>query len=461
MKVFYLGSNIHQEALDIFERTPGSVVVYEEIDIAPVRPAVLRLVDQGRAVGINRERIQASLLAAGAAGGDARERIVSAVLNDYRVFLLKTRFTRVDHEGAFASFGYFSDVVDYALHFNTKFKPRLVYCSYTPHTVEAWIFMRTLEEAGVRIIRLITSPLPWVSLPVAGLAEERIKPLSSASMSHSPKKVARYLEVLNGSYDNALPYYERVMGAFSWGAFKATLSLLAPKNALKAIEKRLVFGEYMKVAKPFDTESPFATYFLHYQPEMNTIPEAGLYCDQYQAIVKVASALPQGVKLIVKEHPSTFTKRCDRRWRPKGFYERIARIPNVLICAPGANAFHHIDRAKFVASIAGVCLTEALARGITAVTFYSPRFTLFPSSLVVDASSVSISELREMLRNICARQSRLSENEVAECLLRVAQSGYDGSDDESFIPRAIMQAAMNSKRANRIAIQDVIDGTLS
>jgi len=313
----------------------------------------------------------------------------------------------------------------------------------------------------VRIIRLITSPLPWVSLPVAGLAEGRIKPLSSASTGHAQEKVVRYLDVLRGSYETALPYYEMVIGTISWSGLKAMVSSLAPKNVLKSLEKRLVFSEYMKVAKPFDAESPFATYFLHYQPEMNTIPEAGLYCDQYQVIVKVASALPQGVMLIVKEHPSTFTKRCDRRWRPKGFYERIARIPNVLICAPGANAFHHIDRAKFVASIAGVCLTEALARGITAVTFYSPRFSLFPDSLVVDASSASLSELREALGNVCARQSRLPEQEVAECLLRVAQNGYDGSDDESFIPRAIVQAATNSKRANCIAIQDVIDGTLS
>lgn len=461
MRLFYLGSNIHQEALDIIVAATDTLVVYEDIDIGVVGPSIEALAKAGRAFGINKRYVIQAANDGLVFSVDERERIVSAVLNDYRVFLLKTRFTRVDVEGAFGSFGYFSDVVDYALHFNAKFKPRLVYCSYTPHTVEAWIFMRTLEEAGVRIIRLITSPLPWVSLPVAGLAEGRIQPLSSASTGHAQEKIVRYLDVLRGSYETALPYYEKVMGAFSWSGLKAAVSSLTPKNVLKSIEKRLVFREYMKVAKPFDTESQFATYFLHYQPEMNTIPEAGLYCDQFQAIVKVASALPQGVMLIVKEHPSTFTKRCDRRWRPKGFYERIARIPNVLICAPGANAFHHIDRAKFVASIAGVCLTEALARGITAVTFYSPRFSLFPDHLVVDASSASLSELREALAKVCVRQARLPENEVAECLLQVAKNGYDGSDDESFIPRAIVQAATNSKRANCIAIQDIIDGTLS
>jgi hypothetical protein len=461
MKAFYLGSNIHQEALDIIMESADTMLVYEDIDIGAVNSSIEALAKVGRAVGINNRHVTYAFNDGLQTDADEREHIASAVLSDYRVFLLKTRFTRVDVDGAFRSFGYFSDVVDYALHFNAKFKPRLVYCSYTPHTLEAWIFMRTLEEAGVRVLRLVTSPLPWVLLPIAGLAAAKTIPLSSASANYSPEKVSRYLDVLRGSYEKALPYYEKGNAAFSWRGLKAALAFINPINLLKAVEKHLIFREYMKVATPFDSESPFATYFLHYQPEMNTLPEAGWYCDQYQAIVKVASALPSGVKLIVKEHPSTFTKRCDRRWRPKGFYKRIARLPNVLLCVPGANAFNHIDKAKFVASIAGVCLTEALARGVPAVTFYSPRFSMFPERLCVDASRASISELRGLLLGACERESSPPEPNVIESFQRVAQNGYDGSDDASFIPRTITQAATNSKRANCHAIKDVIDETLS
>lgn len=460
MKVFYLGSNIHREALDIIERASDAVLVYENIDITPVGGMVARLSTQGRAVCISKIAIP-SAQAAPIPGGDEREQIVSTVLDDFRLFLLKTRFTRLDIDGAFSSLCYFSDVIDYALAFAEKYQPKLVYCSYTPHTVEAWIFMRTLEEAGVRVIRLITSPLPWVNLPIAGLSDEKMESLSSGRSSCSREKVDKYISVLKGSYDKALPYYEKVLGVFSLPNLMSMYAALFPRNIAKTYEKRLVYNEYMAASKPFDAALPFATYFLHYQPEMNTIPEAGLYCDQFQAIAKIASALPEGVRLVVKEHPSTFTKRCDRRWRPHGFYARIARIPNVQICPPGLNVFQFIDKAKFVASIAGVCLTEALVRGIPAVTFYSPRFTHFPADLVIDASSASVSELRVSLGQICATKPVLSEQRVLACMVQVALNGYDGSDEQSFIPRAIMQAATNSKRANCLAIQDVINGTLA
>ena len=400
MKLFYLGSNIHQEALDIIEAASNTMVVYEDIDVGSVGSSIKKLSTTDRATSISKKHIIRAVNAGVTSGIEDREHIFSAVLNDFRLFLLKSRFMRIDVDGAFYSFAYFSDVVEYALNFAEKYKPDLVYCSYTPHTVEAWIFMRTLEEVGIRILRLIASPLPWISLPVTGLSEGRIESLSSGRMgAESEKKIDKYFDLLGGTYEKALPYYERGMRLFSLQKIRVMISSLNPKNIAKSIEKYLVFREYCKAARPFDTEAPFATYFLHYQPEMNTIPEAGLYCDQYQAIVKIALALPEGVKLIIKEHPSTFTKRCDRRWRPRGFYDRIARIPNTQICPPGADAFHHIDRAEFVASIAGVCLTEALARGVTAITFYPYRFQHFLEGLVIDASSLSQSGLRRLLAN--------------------------------------------------------------
>lgn len=461
MKLFYLGSNIHQEALNIIEAASNAMVVYEDIDIGTVGSSIEKLASADRAVSISKKHIIHAVNAGMISGIEEREHIVSAVLNDFRLFLLKTRFTRVDADGAFYSVAYFADVVEYALNFAAKYKPDLVYCSYTPHTVEAWIFMRTMEEAGIRILRLIASPLPWIALPVTGLSEGRIESLSSGHMGAAKEKIDKYFDLLSGTYEKALPYYERGMRFFSPQKIRAMFASWNPKNVAKSLEKYLVFKEYSKAARPFDTEAPFATYFLHYQPEMNTIPEAGLYCDQYQAIVKIALALPEGVKLIVKEHPSTFTKRCDRRWRPRGFYDRIARIPNTQICPPGADAFQHIDRAEFVASIAGVCLTEALARGVTAVTFYPCRFRHFSDGLVIDASSASQSELRQLLASRRSQKIKLSEVEVKASLVNVANNGYDGSTNETFIPRAVSEAAGNSRRANCIAIQDVIDGTLS
>lgn len=81
--------------------------------------------------------------------------------------------------------------------------------------------------------------------------------------------------------------------------------------------------------------------------------------------------------------------------------------------------------------------------------------------IIVNASIAPLSKLRETLAKVCVLLAHLPENKVAECLLQVAKNDYDGSDDESYIPHTILQAVTNSKMAHFIAIQDVIDGTLS
>ena len=457
MKFLYLGSNIHQSVLDVIINNSNTILVYEEEDIGLFKSSIEQLNRLNRAICISKSAIQEKRPGL-VSYIPERERVISAVLNDFRVFLLRGRFLRVDTAGVFSGLTYFSDIVDFALMFLVRFSPKLAYCSYTPHTVEAWIFFRTLEESGVRIIRLISSPLPWINVPIVGLTQENMQlPSSKKSKSEDGRnKVKTYMSSLKNSYSEAMPYYEKP----TFHDFWSNISSLSPKNIIKSYEKRKIYLEYLAEAKSFDSSISFAAYFLHYQPEMNTLPEAGLYCDQYQAIVKISQSLPQGVRLLVKEHPSTFSKRSDRRWRPYGFYNRISSISNVDVCPPDLDTFQIIDKAKFIASIAGVCLTEALARKKVAVTFFPVRFSYFPNKLVVDAANPTVTELTETLKRVCASKASFSEQETIDCMEQVMMNGYDGSDNDSYIPQSIFQAATNSKKANYYAVQDIINEEL-
>ena len=463
MIIFYLGANIHQEALDMIEQDENAVIVYndESEDISSFRSSINRLDAVGRSFCINRSKIKSSKQEFSIFNLDEQEQIVSHVLNDFTLFLMQTRENRFDFRGAFHNLCYFSDVIYYALKFIEKYKPQLVFCSYTPHELQSWIFFRTLEEAGIRIIRLISSPLPWILLPIVGLSNGHISKVTQNLRVDSSKKVSLYLSRLRGSYEHAIPYYERVFSRLpSWRYL--TIGMLSwPRHIMQYIEKLLVLYEYRSSIIPLADETPYAVYFLHYQPEMNTLPEAGLYCDQFQAIKKLADAMPKGIKLLVKEHPSTFSKRCDRRWRPQGFYDRIANLPNTQICPPGLTSFQLIDKSIFVASIAGVCLTEALARGVPAVTFSSTRFSFFTGDLIIDASSLILSDLKGALERLITNGSKLSQENLTSCMNMVATLGYDGSDDEDFIPSSLEQAAGISRKANRIAVYDIINGNLS
>ena len=113
-----------------------------------------------------------------------------------------------------------------------------------------------------------------------------------------------------------------------------------------------------------------------------------------------------------------------------------------------------------MASIAGVCLTEAMARGKVAVTFYTPRFALFRNGLVVDANLCSVTELRALFSQVSEGQWTVNEGQLRESFEVVMSSGYDGALDDTCIPQSGSQSARNSERATFLAIRDVLDGVL-
>ena len=62
---------------------------------------------------------------------------------------------------------------------------------------------------------------------------------------------------------------------------------------------------------------------LHAEPEIATTLFSDQTDNQIELIRNVSLQLPAEYKLLVKEHP-----RCIGR-RPKGYYQKILRIPNV------------------------------------------------------------------------------------------------------------------------------------
>lgn len=461
---FYLAANSSQGALDLIEEAEDAIILFEPDNGGSLKhEARFRSLERaGRAISIDSGAVKTFRRQPLESSIDQRERIVRAVLADFKVFLLRMRFLRIDHEGVFSGLGYFSDVVDYALTLSEKHQPEKVFCGTTPHTVESWLVVRTLEEYGARVVRLIASPLPWVLLPIQGLTNTAGCSLTGGQ-NPRPKRstvVDHYLSLLRGDYLAATPYYEKKPVRSIPRRLLSALCQWGPRELMRYAEKLIIKREFKRAASRRVGHGPYAVYFLHYQPEANTLPEADLYVDQFQAVKKLSDAMPSGMSLLIKEHPSILSKRSDRRWRPVGFYERLLSLPNTCICPPDLNTFEVIDRAVFVASIAGVCLTEAMARGKVAVTFYTPRFALFRNGLVVDANLCSVTELRALFSQVSEGQWTVNEGQLRESFEVVMSSGYDGALDDTCIPQSGSQSARNSERATCLAIRDVLDGVL-
>lgn len=107
----------------------------------------------------------------------------------------------------------------------------------------------------------------------------------------------------------------------------------------------------------------FAFFALHHQPEMTTMILAPFWQDQVALIENIGRSLPVGMRLYVKEHVPMLGM------RPIAYYERLRRIPNVVLVDPYASSLDLARRAAVVLTITGTIGIESLMLGTPLITF--------------------------------------------------------------------------------------------
>jgi hypothetical protein len=118
----------------------------------------------------------------------------------------------------------------------------------------------------------------------------------------------------------------------------------------------------------FNPKESFAFFPLHYEPELSLLVLAPQFTDQIYLIGQIARALPVGMSLCVKEHPAM------AQYRPRSFYERIKKIPNVKLISPTLSSFDVVPHAKLVTTITGTVGWEASLFGVPVISFGRQNF---------------------------------------------------------------------------------------
>lgn len=145
------------------------------------------------------------------------------------------------------------------------------------------------------------------------------------------------------------------------------------------LTKRRWERDYARLSGGLDVEQatagPYAFFALHYQPERTSCPEGGIYSDQLLALRTVVRALPEGWRLLVKEHPSQFLWQTEGelgRW--DGYYDRIRELGPVDLVPLDVSSERLIRRAKAVATVTGTVGWEAAVRGVPTVVLAQPWY---------------------------------------------------------------------------------------
>jgi len=113
----------------------------------------------------------------------------------------------------------------------------------------------------------------------------------------------------------------------------------------------------------FDSNENFAFFPLHLEPEIATLLHAPFFSDQIEVIRHIARSLPLDYKLYVKDHPLMV------EYRPRSFYKKVKKIPNVKLINPKISSFPIIQKAKLITTITGTAGWEAILLKKPVITF--------------------------------------------------------------------------------------------
>ena len=105
---------------------------------------------------------------------------------------------------------------------------------------------------------------------------------------------------------------------------------------------------------------------LHFQAEATTIGLGIEHVNQVDMVEKLHNKLPEGFKIILKEHPA---QHFDDILRSKFFYKRIKNLPNVYFTNVNDDSFDLIKNSKIVTTITGTAGWEALKFQKPVITF--------------------------------------------------------------------------------------------
>ena len=228
-----------------------------------------------------------------------------------------------------------------------------------PHSLGSYLVYRALEVGGRPQAIVRTGPAPHQRVVCDNIGSRLVDGLGVHARRAEPHALSRrYVGALLGEYASAEPPYmrsqrargglvrrvrrrlgERSLRALSWESIR-DLAAVRRRQALKSA--------YEDLSLPVPEEGDYVTLFLHLQPERTTVPEAGVFAQQFLIAERLSSQLPDGWRLIVREHPSTFMT-GPKLVRTQEFYRAVSNLRRTQLAPLDVDPFELISRSRAVA----------------------------------------------------------------------------------------------------------------
>jgi hypothetical protein len=192
------------------------------------------------------------------------------------------------------------------------------------------------------------------------------------------------------------------------------------------------------------TDRPFVYFPLHVTDDYK-IKRVIPHCVDQAAIVElIASSLPQGVDLVLKEHPMSIGR------NPIRLLRRLTGLENTRLVDPYTSSHELIKRARGVAVISSTVGLEALLHGRPVMTIGQPFYAGYGVTVDVDSFREIPDATMELLRFFPDRETTLRFLHAAmrRCLPG-KPAAVDGSDENARSLAASLHNAVQASPGDR------------
>ena len=301
-----------------------------------------------------------------------------------------------------------------------KYAPDAVIFPTIPHTVYDFVIYSLAKLYGIRTIMMEPT---WISDRVVIMRDyikgpdflyKKIVPPADISLAKLSPDMRKEYELQTRGNSDATPVFVKNIKHKYSGMRLFRIKLRSLFTTITVHKDILVVWkvftrffrrfrphlrkEYEHFAVAPDFTTPYVYFPLHYQPERNSSPQGDIFVDQLYLAKVLASSLPAGWRVYVKEHPTQWLYRgLDFfSYRFRGYYEALGRIPNVKIMPIYTHTYTLTARSRAVATITGTAGFEAVVRGKPVLVFGYPWYRGAPGVFEVN----SLASCRKALQEI-------------------------------------------------------------
>lgn len=207
---------------------------------------------------------------------------------------------------------------------------------------------------------------------------------------------------------------------YKWGRDRFDYVTPPPlRRALKEtkviVKRKFLTSFYFKTGKSLNKKYIF--FPLQLQPEESADIWGKWYSNQIATVEYISKALPLNYKLYVKEHKVAVGKREGLL----SYYEKLRRLPNVVLVHPFADSHEVIKHADLVIVISGTVGWEALLYGKPVITLGNVFYN--NSGLVYKVSDLG--ELKKAIRHL-SKNYQLDKDKLLKYILALKYGTYEG-----------------------------------